>query len=512
MFKTLFLHIGLHKTGTTSIQVSLSKNKKELLERGYYVPLTGVPLDSQEGHHNIPAEFGGFSHFQVPQSGGMNKLLHEITNSNENKYILSSENFIWIFKDKGLSNEFITSLKSLFSRIKVIVYLRNPSDLVESLYAEVMASSIDDIQSWFSIEDQRVLAMQGFKGFIKSNIFKESPILQIDNIIDNVKKTGCEVNIRVFDDAIKKGIFVDFLEAIECPIPETILSPVARGNNRHTFSAVAFSRRMLRYRLTHQLNHCSLLQQPAYRYALGKPFRVMDSQLKNDIDNIVSPLFNKVLQENNSGKYSKPFFPLENTNSKAIKSSLNRVAINEVKNNLLRHLTVGGTFIDALVDKTSKLITNNSISTIGYYELDYRDYGLKVFSLHDYFDTKLQYVINNSLKSSSLIGRHTSVVNIDTPKPGDPLSETVILEGWVRPAQSFPQLPRIVITSNNKTRSISTNISRPDVLSFFSLPRELSKFEKCGFRIELNACQIRAGVLFGLECDGIIKYLVKIVI
>ena len=38
MFETLYLHIGIEKTGTTSIQKSLDQNRDSLLELGYYYP------------------------------------------------------------------------------------------------------------------------------------------------------------------------------------------------------------------------------------------------------------------------------------------------------------------------------------------------------------------------------------------------------------------------------------------------------------------------------------------
>ena len=38
MFETLYLHVGIEKTGTTSIQKSLDQNREALLELGYCYP------------------------------------------------------------------------------------------------------------------------------------------------------------------------------------------------------------------------------------------------------------------------------------------------------------------------------------------------------------------------------------------------------------------------------------------------------------------------------------------
>ena len=45
MTRTLFLHIGSHKTGTTSIQNFLAHNRDLLAARGYGYPVTGKGLN-----------------------------------------------------------------------------------------------------------------------------------------------------------------------------------------------------------------------------------------------------------------------------------------------------------------------------------------------------------------------------------------------------------------------------------------------------------------------------------
>jgi len=53
--KTLFVHIGTHKTGTTSIQNFLRNHATSLNECGVFVPKSGT-LDENSGHHNIAWE------------------------------------------------------------------------------------------------------------------------------------------------------------------------------------------------------------------------------------------------------------------------------------------------------------------------------------------------------------------------------------------------------------------------------------------------------------------------
>ena len=51
--KRIFLHIGLHKTGSTTIQAFLKKNQSILLEHGYFFPQTGLRNEYYGGHHNL---------------------------------------------------------------------------------------------------------------------------------------------------------------------------------------------------------------------------------------------------------------------------------------------------------------------------------------------------------------------------------------------------------------------------------------------------------------------------
>ena len=52
---TIYLHIGMPKTGTTSLQKFLFDNREKLLEKGYLYPITGTKISSNRGYK-------GYSH------------------------------------------------------------------------------------------------------------------------------------------------------------------------------------------------------------------------------------------------------------------------------------------------------------------------------------------------------------------------------------------------------------------------------------------------------------------
>ncbi|TVO35965.1 hypothetical protein [Vibrio algivorus] len=121
----LFLHIGSHKTGTTSIQNGLSENK-EALESDGFVYVTC-------GEHN---NFHGYIINNSPNGAYVNKNidLHHLFRGNKNT-IISSENFSFFFDEKSIK-EIRKDLIPYFDDIKIIVYLRRQDLHLISHYQE----------------------------------------------------------------------------------------------------------------------------------------------------------------------------------------------------------------------------------------------------------------------------------------------------------------------------------------------------------------------------------------
>ena len=55
--KTAYIHIGTHKTGSTSIQDFLFKNRTKLRDRGFLYPLSGISPKNLFGQHHLTAAF-----------------------------------------------------------------------------------------------------------------------------------------------------------------------------------------------------------------------------------------------------------------------------------------------------------------------------------------------------------------------------------------------------------------------------------------------------------------------
>lgn len=128
---TVYLHIGAHKTGTTALQYFLWNNRKRLRKEGYLYPKFGM---------------GGYSHGvlgnvikpnnrdpKLPEH--RHRFREEVLNSKYDKIVLSSEVFL-----EGLN--VAAAARDFFPReycdVKVIAYLRNQADWLESVFHEIV--------------------------------------------------------------------------------------------------------------------------------------------------------------------------------------------------------------------------------------------------------------------------------------------------------------------------------------------------------------------------------------
>jgi len=129
----LVLHIGNHKTGSTSIQKSLFERRRELIEKGVLYPSAGLVSGC---HHNYTFSLRGYNKI----SGSEEKMnLHDIISDlrvetgihKPSTVILSSEEFISLNENEIMK---LSPLFDMFDQVIVIVYLRNQWDLIESSY------------------------------------------------------------------------------------------------------------------------------------------------------------------------------------------------------------------------------------------------------------------------------------------------------------------------------------------------------------------------------------------
>ncbi len=135
--KKLFIHIGSHKTGTTSIQYALTRSKAILKAHG---------LTLFDEHYNNPQQHTPHVHswlsfinenslvprgMQVTEPAALAKQLSQI----EGNVIISSENFSFFFEQAAI-NKLKESLEKFFTEIHIICYLRRQDRHIISHHQE----------------------------------------------------------------------------------------------------------------------------------------------------------------------------------------------------------------------------------------------------------------------------------------------------------------------------------------------------------------------------------------
>jgi hypothetical protein len=148
--KTIFIHIGTHKTGTTSIQNFLRRNAAELKRCGIFVPRSGT-LSRTTGHHNIAWDIRS-DPLLNPYNGGVEDLIVELELARENVAVISSEDFEYLVRYPDRLRHFHARLVGIGYDPKYLVFFRNTADYMKSLCAELKKEGVDKPLEWFEAE------------------------------------------------------------------------------------------------------------------------------------------------------------------------------------------------------------------------------------------------------------------------------------------------------------------------------------------------------------------------
>jgi hypothetical protein len=143
--RTCYIHVGPHKTGTTSIQWFLQENRAELLKHGYFVPESG---NVHGGHHPIVRQLCGQ---EVPHHHRWvaAKFVEALADTLCEAVVISSEALEGFLRKGEYATAFFNRIKELNLKPKLVVFPRNPPQLINSRYVEVVKVSEDRTASAF---------------------------------------------------------------------------------------------------------------------------------------------------------------------------------------------------------------------------------------------------------------------------------------------------------------------------------------------------------------------------
>ncbi len=144
--KELFIHIGVHKTGSSAIQHFMDNNREILLKKYnlYYPKVVG---DRNWFQHNFFA-----SDLKKGNNTSIKKFL-ETEAKISNRILLSSESFAGT---ATIPND-LKSIKDSFDRIKIIAYLRRQDLWLESVYRQLIKTDKIIIRETFDVWFEKFL-------------------------------------------------------------------------------------------------------------------------------------------------------------------------------------------------------------------------------------------------------------------------------------------------------------------------------------------------------------------
>ncbi|MHC4266331.1 MAG: hypothetical protein ACYSUK_10420 [Planctomycetota bacterium] len=131
--KTIYLHIGVHKTASTALQAFLEENQELLGQNNFYVikALEGHKLYSCFLYHH---PWRAFLNAETVRSQWLESFSKRLENINQDNILISSEFFCVLYK------HLIEKLHRLLSpyHVKIICYVRRQDLWLESFYQELV--------------------------------------------------------------------------------------------------------------------------------------------------------------------------------------------------------------------------------------------------------------------------------------------------------------------------------------------------------------------------------------
>jgi hypothetical protein len=220
-----YIHVGPHKTGTTSIQWFLQENSAELLAHGYFVPES----ETKRGAHHLLAE--GMAGLDIGEHREplMKKSMTAMAETAARAIIISSEALEGLFRNRQNTKAFFNRIQELDLQAKLILFPRNQSQWINSSYSSTVKS--------FRRSDSFEPCAFGFA---------ESPDARFSRWIELAETYGAELIARPFHkETLRHGVIPEFLRSIGITSPQFRDRAVRRNEAVGPFT-VSVAREVLR--------------------------------------------------------------------------------------------------------------------------------------------------------------------------------------------------------------------------------------------------------------------------
>ena len=210
----LILHAGTHKTGTTSIQNVLRKNRIWLAQRGLYYPMghLGWGGNREVPHHDFAHALADYHRPELMWAWGMLQEMHAHGLMGQTVIFSCEALYRHTLGDRGyaITPTFWADREAYLHRIarwfrhfeiRPILYFREPESFAVSLKHEL---TVNGAWAGGTMEEFR----QHF-----------APWFDYERQIGLFRRVFGSVEVRSYDDA-KHALIADFFNAIGFPVPE----------------------------------------------------------------------------------------------------------------------------------------------------------------------------------------------------------------------------------------------------------------------------------------------------
>ncbi|HTQ71531.1 MAG TPA: hypothetical protein VMH92_08570 [Acidocella sp.] len=138
---SLFIHAGLHKTGTTALQESLARHRETLAGRGILYPLAGCPGEAP-GQHNLAWQVTRDRRFHSAY-GTVDDVAEEIA-AHGGDAVISSEDFESVLDRPDLLDRLARHPRLKGYQVVLVIYLREQSSYFKSLFFQLTRDGLTE--------------------------------------------------------------------------------------------------------------------------------------------------------------------------------------------------------------------------------------------------------------------------------------------------------------------------------------------------------------------------------
>jgi len=298
--KKCYIHIGVHKTGTTAIQIQLGRHRATLRKHGISVPVAGNSWSPDVGyHHNIAFELNDDSRF-VPGKGGLAELFRELEQESCPTVVISSEDLCVSVRDAEKVARLREPIAAMGYQIIWVIYFRTYPEWAESAYIELAKA--------FAVTRK-------FDPWVRTD--PKSLLVGLDPVgtLAHVRATGDEVIVHSYAQT-SGDVTGHFFAQIGAPdfLPGEMKAK-DRANNRLSVFELEFMRNMAVFNMRHVMHE----KKPAFRefarkrlrqLPVGKAYRGLSEALARRLYESSRPQYEELLTLYCPGETMDGFFPL----------------------------------------------------------------------------------------------------------------------------------------------------------------------------------------------------------